>query len=190
MLRNLEVHVHFAHKHWYAINLIQKWESLKYSSENTWQWQLCHRNAQECHAELHGKFTMDNWTLLYQVAVTARTGSQSGSVSITDVHCSTRFKFTHTDTSVATTERRMSEARCWAVQKLAKHTRIYISKMSQILWQAFKRCKTAAKCAPHHRNEVQQRMHHKTNIYQEKFFCQADSMLNGTIASNEMWAWA
>ena len=67
------------------------------------------------------------------MAVIAGTGSQSGRVSTADVHCSRCCKFTHTDVSVAETERYMSEARCWTVKELAKYTRIYIHKMVKIL---------------------------------------------------------
>jgi len=77
--------------------------------------------------------SMDDCTLPYQVAVIAGTGSQSERVSTADVHCSRCCKFTHTNVSVAKTERCMSEARCWTVKELAKYTRIYISKMQRIL---------------------------------------------------------
>jgi hypothetical protein len=164
MLWNSEVHKHFTHMHQCAGKLIQKWESLKYNSDNTWQWQLCHRNAKECHAELHGAMSMDDCTLPYRVAVIAGTDSQSGRVSIADVHCSRCCKFTHTDMSVDKTEWCTSEARCRTLKELAKYTRIYISKMLQIVWQAFKWCKKTAKWVPHYWNELQQGLCYRTYI--------------------------
>jgi hypothetical protein len=58
----------------------------------------------------------------------------------------------------------------------------------QVLQQDLEMCKIAARCIPHHLNEVQHWMHYEAcHINLEWFNCKEDNMLNWLIAIIETW---